>query len=163
MMLDLLRDIVDASLVRAAAALDEIHLAQKFTKAMLADASEFRRLKLGYAARTTAAMLFADVHGSTVRAAKIGARNTYLTMHAVIPTLAKLTEEFGGYVVGFRGDGLLAALGIDETGAPNRHMEPGAMVREAFRCGKGMLEAIDKVVNPALDALDIPSVDIGVG
>ena len=37
--------------------------------------------------------LFLDIRGSTTRAMQIGAKKTFVTVHALLPTLAKVVDE----------------------------------------------------------------------
>ncbi|MCY2926338.1 MAG: hypothetical protein NT031_13025, partial [Planctomycetota bacterium] len=85
-------------------------------------------------------------------------------MHGLVPALAFLVSECGGYVVGYRGDGLIAAFGIDEFAHEKAISDNGRFVQEAACCGQAMLETVDGIVNILLEAWKIPGdVRIGVG
>ncbi|WP_437804516.1 adenylate/guanylate cyclase domain-containing protein [Sorangium sp. So ce693] len=139
-------------------------LREKVAKSMITDISAFSssKLSVGCAVKVPAAtILFVDMRGSTRRANELGAEKTYITMHALLPALAHIVAEHGGYVVGFRGDGLFAVFGIDEHG--NSSAGAGA-VATACMAGCFMVEAVKYAVNPILGFFGIPGdVSVGVG
>ncbi|MFA1822256.1 hypothetical protein ACDX78_19090 [Virgibacillus oceani] len=47
--------------------------------------------------------LFADMRGSTKRGKNLGSIGTFLTIHAVMPTLVYIVEAYGGYVIDHHG------------------------------------------------------------
>jgi len=156
-------EVVEESLARAEKALTGVRLDEKLAKAMVKDMPPFRRLTLGGCDSTWAAILFVDLRRSTHRAQQIGARRTFLTMHALLPALAHATSESGGCIVGFRGDGLFAAFGLDDHAA-GRTIDESAAVSDACRCGQWMIEATEHVVTPALQRRGCPGgLHIGVG
>jgi class 3 adenylate cyclase len=131
---------------------------------MVADLPVFRRLDVGSAEKAWAVILFVDMRGSTARAVRVGARDTFITMHALLPALAFLANEYNGYIVGFRGDGLFAAFGIKEDGTNSSELDEERTVQVACLCGKAMLEAVDEIVNPVLAEVEITGdVEIGIG
>jgi class 3 adenylate cyclase len=131
---------------------------------LVADIPRFSVLGNGFGAKTWAVVLFVDLRNSSRRADLHGARATYLTMHAYLPAMALLVEKMQGHLVGYRGDGLFAAFGLDENGRNPPGMNHGEEVRQAVRCAKGMLEAVDDAVTPALAEYRVPGdLRIGVG
>jgi class 3 adenylate cyclase len=131
---------------------------------LIGDIPRFGRLEVGEGADAWAAVLFVDLRGSSWRAEEHGARATYLAMHTYLPTMAYLVGKSGGDIVGYRGDGLFAAFGLDENGQNPPGMEPSAEVRKALSCAKAMLEAIDDAVNPVLKEAHLPAgMRVGVG
>jgi class 3 adenylate cyclase len=143
------------------------HLREKFAArfdGMLGDVPEYAKLSLGHAVDTWAVILFVDVRGSTKRAKSIGAVKTYLTMHAFVPAMAFLVQQFKGFIVGFRGDGLFAAFGLGDDGSPGTTEDDPIALKSALRCGQAMLEAVDCCINPALEAYEVPTgLKAGVG
>jgi class 3 adenylate cyclase len=163
-----LAQIVSDSLVSAQEALGTMRLDEqvrvKVAKAMLSQARIMQALKLGSAVNVWTASLFVDMRSSTTRALELGARKTYLTMHALLPALTHLVAANSGFVVGFRGDGLFAAFGLDSNGNNPLPLNKGDFLRSAATCGKQMVEAVDSVVNPALEDVGVEAIDgIGIG
>ena len=133
-------------------------------RAMIQDVPRFARLDLGSAANVHCAVLFVDIRGSTRRAKRIGPVDTYFTMHAFLPAMAYVVQEYDGFIVGFRGDGLCAAFGINERGQTAANADDGVVVRLASSCGQCMIESVDRVVNRCLDRLGVSGdLRIGVG
>src|SRR5579859_1612288 len=136
------RNIASASRVADAIQLNTRNFSAK-TATMVADMPAYRKLPLGYATKTWAATLFVDLRDSTERAMRIGARDTLITMQAYIPAIAQVIGDTDGYIVGFRGDGIFAAFGLDERDADER----GSAVMRAASCGKAMIDVTQKVIN----------------
>lgn len=134
---------------------------------LLASEPKYAELEPFYGFSAWAVILSVDLRGSSNRAVKVGAKNTYIAMHTYLPTMVKLVGEAKGKVVGLRGDGLFAAFGITElkgTGNEVSSSRAAKAVKAAIRCGKSMLEAIDMILNPLLIEEDIPAgLAIGVG
>lgn len=131
---------------------------------LVADIPRFASMKVGFGVQAWAAILFVDLRNSSARAEEHGARTTYLTMHTYLPAMAFLVGKAKGHIVGFRGDGLFAAFGLDDNGKNPDNLDEGEIVRSAIGCAKAMMEAIDDVVEPALVAVDQPGdLRIGVG
>lgn len=163
-----LREIVSNSLSRAEDAAIQMRLDSgtdtKIAKSMVKDLRRFRTFSLGSGATAWGAILFVDVRGSTKRAVSIGPRKTYITMHALLPALAYVVEEYGGYVVGFRGDGLFAIFGLTDSGYNADQFDQGKIIADASSCGQWMIEGVAKVVNPALQDRECSgNLRIGVG
>jgi len=137
---------------------------EKIAKGMVKDLPRFRSFTLGAGASAWAAILFVDLRESTTRAKSIGPRKTYMTMHALLPALAYTVDAYGGYTVGFRGDGLFAVFGMNSKGFNDDGYNQGRIVAQACSCGQWMIEGVAKVINPALDARECNgSLRIGVG
>jgi adenylate cyclase len=161
-----LRRVVSDSLRSAEQALLQMRLdeGEKIAKAMVKDLPRFRNFTLGSGASAWGAILFVDLRNSTKRAKTIGARKTYLTMHALLPALAYAVGEYDGYTVGFRGDGLFAIFGMNSEGYNEKGFDQGQTIAQACSCGQFMIEAVEKVVNPALDERECGgTLRIGVG
>jgi class 3 adenylate cyclase len=168
-----LRAIVDASLdvaddtavtIQLDAVGGIVETRKHAAKSMLQSLPPFSKLKLGTAVKVPASILFVDMRGSTRRALEVGPRATYLTMHALLPALARIVTDCDGYVVGFRGDGLFAAFGIDSHGNAVSAEKFKLSVGAASACGLTMIEAVEKVINPALEMYNVTGdVQIGVG
>jgi class 3 adenylate cyclase len=161
--------IVLKNMQRALETADRIRLLEEVRKyaaarGMVSDIPRYSRLRLTSAEKAWAAVLFMDMRDSTARAQEVGPRATFVTMHALLPAMAFLVTDAGGYIVGFRGDGLFAAFGIDEHGANPVDRSKSDAVHEAAICGQSMIEAVSDVVNPLLDRFSLPSgIRIGVG
>ncbi|REK33480.1 MAG: adenylate/guanylate cyclase domain-containing protein [Planctomycetota bacterium] len=124
----------------------------------------FRELPLGFGRKLFACIIFVDLRDSSKRAFTVGERETYLTMHALLHGLSFVVKQFGGIIVGFRGDGLFAAFGMNERGETVPPNELGSAVRDAVRCGKAMIEAVDHAVEPELAEFGVTgNLRIGVG
>jgi class 3 adenylate cyclase len=164
-----LRKIVSDSLRRAEQAAIQMRLDardenEKIAKAMVKDLPRFRNFTLGDGATAWGAILFVDLRNSTKRAKSIGPRKTYLTMHALLPALAYAVDQYGGYTVGFRGDGLFAVFGMNEHGRNPDGQSQGRVIVDACSCGQFMIEAVAKVVNPALEERECAgNLHIGIG
>ncbi len=115
-----------------------------------------------------AVVLSVDLRGSSKRADEIGAEDTYLTMHTYLPTMAELVAKSKGYVGSLRGDGLFAVFGFTEYEKGVRASVPEEVGKEAIRnatkCGKGMIEATTSILNPILEENDkMGELRVGIG
>jgi len=127
---------------------------------------EFAVLDTCYGMGAWASILSVDLRKSSERAVQVGAKDTYLTMHTYLPTMAELVAKAGGKIVGLRGDGLFAAFGLTKlTGKSSEVGEAGSLaVQSATNCGKAMLEATDEIINGILVADGIEGgLAVGVG
>ena len=167
-------DLVQQSVDQATEAADTIKLGEckhyargKVELSLLADVPRYSRLPQFYGVKAWAAILSVDLRKSSQRALRIGARNTYITMHALLPTMTVLVEKAEGLIVGLRGDGLIASFGLTElvgTGKELTGEAAGKAVQDAVCCGKAMLEAVDQIINPALEKKRVEGgLQIGVG
>lgn len=131
---------------------------------VLSEMEYLAKLEIGYGRKAWAAILFVDLRNSSRRAKECSDYDTYLTMHAYLHAVGRVAVAFGGYIVGFRGDGLFAAFGIDRQGANKADLDHGGEVNNAVKCGKAMVEAVDTVVAPALQQYNVDgNLIIGVG
>lgn len=126
---------------------------------------QFAELENYFGMAAHSVILSVDLRQSSKRAVEIGAKNTYLTMHTYLPTMAELVAMATGKIVGLRGDGLFAAFGLAVKGnAQQTQTELATSVKNATNCGKGMLETIDDIINPLLARKGIRGdLSIGVG
>src|SRR5258706_6074673 len=116
-------------------------------RASLQDDPRLAAIPNAYGMAAFSTVLAVDLRGSSARAVRIGAKDTYLTMHTFLPTMIHLVECAGGIVVGLRGDGLFASFGLTPRIDDDTKWEDGPeSVREATRCGKAMIEAAEEVV-----------------
>jgi class 3 adenylate cyclase len=131
---------------------------------LIGDIPRFRELDVGYGVDAWLTILFVDLRSSSWRAEVHGAKATYLAMHTYLPTMAYIVCQAGGDLVGYRGDGLFAAFGLDASGRNPPDLDHGRAVQNAIRCAKAMVEAIDDAVNPVLSNAGVPAgMQIGVG
>lgn len=131
------------------------------------------QLDVGAAKKTWATVLYLDLRQSSKIAAEVSEKKFFMIIHGLIYTMAEVILEYEGIIVGFRGDGLFAAFGLDETGTcPNTPEATSSAARSAVQCGKALLEAVDNVLIPELrDAFAIefpndaycPPLTIGIG
>jgi class 3 adenylate cyclase len=136
----------------------------RVAKAALPEIPAYAELKLGDATEVWTTILYVDMRGSTKRALELGPRATYLTMHGLLPALAYVVNQRNGYIVGFRGDGLFAAFGIDEDGDEILESERKSVLGKTCMTGLLMVEAVQKAVNPVLKDFGVPGdIKIGVG
>jgi len=113
--------------------------------------------------------LFSDMRGSTIRSQEIGPAKTFLTMHAVIPTMIYVVEAYQGFIVDIPGDGVMAlfkkgkstTIYWDEKSTGNREYLNGESL--AVSASEVLLESLRDVVNPILISDGIPPVEFGVG
>lgn len=133
----------------------------------IVDDPKFSVLKHGTGQLAWAVVLSVDLRNSSSRAIRHGAENTYLTMHTYLPTMEYLIGRSNGKVIGLRGDGLFAGFGITEVeeGRETFTTEIASKAAsDSVRCGRGMVEAIEDVINPILEADGIPAgLQIGAG
>lgn len=105
------------------------------------------------------AVLFIDMRNSSIRTEKIGAKNTFLSMHAFIPAMLLVAEHYNGHIIDLMGDGIMVFFyGKDEN------FTNELAIKHAGLCGRDMLFVVDKVVNKILfdDGIIYP-ISCGVG
>lgn len=131
----------------------------------IGDVPAYQVLKCGYGIAAHSAILSVDLRQSSRRAVTHGPKNTYLTMHTYLPTMAEVVASAEGLIVGLRGDGLIAAFGVTEKAHRDAKWPDGPnATKQATHCGKAMIEATEEIINPLLEAEDIPAgLQIGVG
>lgn len=171
---DSIQDIVNGCLEAAIEAADVIKLSEsvKMTRgsarlSLLGSEPKFAKLPKFYGMKGWAAILSVDLRDSSNRAVRVGARNTYVTMHTYLPTMAAVVGKADGRVVGLRGDGLFACFGLTELRGTGTEVTPevgGKAVKDAANCGKAMIEAVNEAINPALARAKIPAgLEVGIG
>jgi adenylate cyclase len=101
--------------------------------------------------------LFADMRNSTTRIKEKGVHTSFLTMHAIIPTMICIIDHYGGKVVDIPGDGIMALFKNPEYDKQHN--------KETFStmASLDLMKAINKIVNPLLAKNDIPPVRFGIG
>lgn len=105
------------------------------------------------------AVLFVDMRRSTHRAMTIGPEKTFLSMHAFIPAMLCVVEEYGGYVIDIMGDGIMVFFGGKESG-----IAKSIAVQNAGLCGLDMVLVVDKIVNKIIVENEILNkISVGVG
>ena len=154
-------------LVRARFNLAKVNL-YKVAKSFALNESAISDTIPGYSARTLNfgsydedrfAVLFVDMRRSTSRAEKMGPKKTFLSMHAFIPALLAVVEDYDGYVIDIMGDGLMVFFGGKSSGITNAKASQNAGL-----CGLDMIKVVDGVVNKILVENDIlDKIAIGVG
>ena len=134
----------------------------------LGDNPEFQELKTGYGKSIWAVILSVDLRRSTKREIRIGPKKTHLTMHTYLPTMVNLVGSYEGSVVGLRGDGLIAQFGetkiVKNDGSEVSPKVAERAAKQAVRCGKSMIEAVEEIINPILARNDIEAgLAVGIG
>lgn len=146
---------------------ESIKYAKRNRARLLAYEPQYSDVKRFRGVKAWGALLAFDLRESSARALKVGPRDTYLTMHTYLPTMLSLVDSAGGIVVGLRGDGAIACLGlVDQSeGEPKVSSEQATeAVQQACRCGDAMIKAIDVVVNKVLIAAGVQGgLQMGVG
>lgn len=109
---------------------------------------------------------FADMRGSTTRAERIGDKDTFLTIHAIMPAMIYVVQAYGGKIVDLPGDGVMALFKDNPKGIIWESSTGKEYVNEetlAVEAGKDLLKAFNEVVNPILKNDGIDPVVFGVG
>ncbi len=134
---------------------------------LIGNQPQFAELDTAFGMAAYSVILSVDLRRSSKRAVEVGAKHTYLTMHTYLPVMAELVTRASGKIVGLRGDGLFAAFGLTKlvgTGKEVTIEVAHAAMKNATRCGKGMLEATADIINPLLNRNGIRGdLAIGVG
>lgn len=166
---DELLDFIDTNLNIATGAVRSMGLGginEHFEKRakFMAKLKTFEHMSVGWAEKVEAAILFVDMRGSTARADSLPAQDTFMTMQALIPTLAYIASGSGGHIAGYRGDGLFAVFGLDDEGKNPPTFDYEHVVKRACVCGKIMINATNDIVNESLRRRGIKTgVEVGVG
>jgi class 3 adenylate cyclase len=128
---------------------------------------DFADIETSYGKAAWAAMLCVDIRGSTNREIEIGPKDTYLTVHTYLPTMVRIVADWNGSVVGLRGDGLIAAIGIHARKTnSNTEITPtqaSKAVSDAVLCGKAMLESMEIINGILREGRVRDGLHIGVG
>lgn len=132
------------------------------------DHSILRELRACQGFRAWGAMMSYDLRKSSKRATRIGPKDTYITMHTLLPTLLAIVKGGKGISVGLRGDGGIGTFGMVEIKkGQNDKVTPQQAelaVSMACLCGTAMINAVAEVVNPILVEGDIDGdLHLGVG
>lgn len=136
-------------------------------RASIEDDPEFASLSVSDGISAWTSILSVDLRDSTKLADQVSARNMYLMIHTLLPTLAYVCEKSSGEVMNFRGDGLFAGFGLkkitDEASKPTREQKLDAN-RQAVVCGLNLIEAVSQGVEVVLsdDGIDV-NLHAGVG
>lgn len=134
--------------------------------ASIADDPEFDSLCIGDGIGAWTSIAAIDLRGSTDLAESIGARNTYLMTHTLLPTLAYVCEQLGGHVMNLRGDGLFASFGLKKLSEYDDEPPSDEKIEKAngkaVGCGLALLQATNEAVQPVLNDEGI-DVDLSVG
>lgn len=125
---------------------------------------DIEKLEFGAYKKDHFVTFFADMRNSTKRAERLGAKKTFLTIHAIMPAMIYVVQAYGGRIVDLPGDGVMALFkgnhkGIHWTNT-DEYFNDETLAVEA---GKDLLKAFKEVVNPILANDQIDSVEFGVG
>lgn len=117
-----------------------------------------KALSFGSFDRDNFAVLFADMRNSTIRAQGIGPEKTFTSMHAFIPGLLAVVEEYDGYVIDIMGDGVMVFFGGKHSGIAHT-----IATQNAGLCARDMISVTNQVVNKVLDEDKIWRITLGAG
>lgn len=131
----------------------------------IGDVPAYNVLECGYGVAANAVIVSVDLRASSKRAIEIGPKDTYISMHTFLSTMAEIVRHAGGLIVGLRGDGLIAGFGVKDKDDPDANWEEGPRAaKRGTHCGKAMIEAVDDIINPLLVSESIEGgLQIGVG
>lgn len=135
-------------------ALGEAELLREAT-AMTVEFPGYTRLRPGDYETGDFVTLFLDMRGSTIRAATIGAKNTFVTMQALLPSLGRIVNETEGFVVDFPGDGIMAHWDM----ADNAQLA----ILKGVEAACWMDDCVRNIVNPLLQSKGIPPLVCAIG
>lgn len=99
--------------------------------------------------------LFLDIRNSTKRAFDIGAKKTFVTIQGLLPTLAYIVHDLGGFIVDYPGDGIMAHWVI---GTPSQ-----TAIKAAINAAGWMDDSVNNIINKLLEKNGIPSITCGIG
>ncbi|AFM43584.1 family 3 adenylate cyclase (plasmid) [Desulfosporosinus acidiphilus SJ4] len=119
---------------------------------------EAKRMEFGDFIQDNFSPLFIDIRSSTKRAMVIGPERTFISMHAFFPGVCNVIEQYGGYVIDFMGDGIMALFGGKESGVNKSYSS-----QQAGLCGLSLLKVVNTVINPLLRIDKIWEFGCGVG
>lgn len=109
------------------------------------------------------AVLFVDMRDSTIRAQRVGAEKTFLTMHIYLTALLEVVKYHHGKVIDIMGDGLMVFWGGHKAREDENETNRFA-VKNAGLCGRDMLVIREKVINPIIQQEELGHpISIGVG
>lgn len=125
---------------------------------------DIKEMKFGAYNKDNFVSFFADMRGSSIRAENIGEKDTFLTIHAIMPAMIYVVEQYGGSIVDLPGDGIMALFKDNiyeiywyKTG---QYLNSEEL---AVCAGRDFLKVIKEIVNPILEEDNILPVEFGVG
>lgn len=123
---------------------------------MSIDFPGYSRMRPGDYRTAWFATVFLDIRGSTARAFQIGPQKTFATINALLPTLARVVDEHGGFVVDYPGDGIMAHWELED-------ISDVLTVKNCIQSCCWMDDAVKSIVNPILEKYSIPPITCGIG
>ena len=99
-------------------------------------------------------VLFSDIRGYTTISERMTAEETIAFLNNYFDRVVPLIHEYGGTVICFMGDGIMAVFGIPQA------LDNPCLA--AFNCSRAMLENL-RELNAELTAKNETSIDIGIG
>ena len=134
-------------------------------RASIEDDPDFASLSVSDGISAWSSILSVDLRDSTKLADQVSARDMYLMIHTLLPTLAYVCEKSSGEVMNFRGDGLFAGFGLkkitDAASEPTKEQKFDAN-RQAVVCGLNLIDAVSQGVEVVLSDDGI-NVDLHAG
>ena len=136
-------------------------------RASIEDDPDFSSLSVSDGISAWTSIMSVDLRDSTKLADQVSAREMYLLIHTLLPTLAYVCERSDGDVMNFRGDGLFAGFGLkkitESEPEPTKQQKLDAN-RQAVVCGLNLIEAVSDGVEVVLsdDGIEV-DLHAGVG
>ena len=104
------------------------------------------KLEFGSYDKENFAVLFVDMRDSTMRAEKVGAEKTFLTMHVYLTALLEVVKHYHGKVIDIMGDGIMVFWG-GKAAREVEQMYKQKAIQNAGLCGRDMLRVREPVIN----------------
>jgi len=104
--------------------------------------------------KTSVAVLYVDIDGSTKLTLSLPSDKLALVLQVFSQEMSMVVANFGGYVLKYVGDAVIALF-------PAEHDRKQACLR-ALECGRTMLDVVQNAITPALLAHGIPELRIKV-
>lgn len=151
--------------IRASELVDQSHKSELSKRGLRASAAsapslghpEFEGLALGESGSTTSVAMFLDLRRFTARSFWDSPEQILRLNVAVITELAIAVQQHGGYVLGFRGDGVFACF--DGGGL----LDARAVAGIAVGAAAWALDAVQNSLNSRLELAGIEPVQVRVG
>ena len=97
-------------------------------------------------------ILYVDIDGSTKMSMELPPKKFAKILHVFSQEMSLLTTEYGGYVLKYVGDAIIALF-------PAEYNSSQAS-KNAIDCAKSMKEIIEKCINPELSARRLPKISV---
>src|ERR671918_802267 len=109
--------------------------------------------------KTTLVVLHVDLVGSTKMAMKLPLDRLTMIIQAFNQEMSIIVKEFGGYVLKYVGDAVLAFFVVQ---GPKSEAKVAACIN-AVNCAKYMIRIAREAINPILNQYDCPEMNLRIG